>query len=50
MPRRLPLTRSPAILRIKRRLEQDAFPRVQMSLIVGRASRSFHEAANAPAR
>jgi len=35
MPRRLHLTRSHAILRIKRRLEQDAFPRIQMSLIVG---------------
>ena len=35
MPRRLHLTRSHAILRIKRRLEQDSFPRVQMSLIVG---------------
>ncbi|MFH1818540.1 MAG: hypothetical protein ABIK08_02370 [Pseudomonadota bacterium] len=35
MPRRLYLTRSHAILRLKRRLEQDSFPRVQMSLIVG---------------
>jgi hypothetical protein len=35
IPRRLHLTRSHAILHIKRRLEQDAFPRVQMSLIVG---------------
>jgi hypothetical protein len=35
MPRRLHLTRSHAILRLKRRLEQDAFPRIQMSLIVG---------------
>lgn len=35
MSRRLHLTRSHAILRIKRRLEQDAFPRIQMSLIVG---------------
>ncbi|MGB9130283.1 MAG: hypothetical protein WCB97_11585 [Thiobacillus sp.] len=35
LPRRLHLTRSHAILRIKRRLEQDSFPRVQMSLIVG---------------
>ncbi|MES2369835.1 MAG: hypothetical protein V4554_10175 [Pseudomonadota bacterium] len=34
MPRRLHLTRSHAILRIKRRLEQDSFPRIQMSLIV----------------
>jgi hypothetical protein len=36
MPRRrLHLTRSHAILRIKRRLELDGFPRMQMSLIVG---------------
>jgi len=35
MPRPLHFTRSHAILRIKRRLEQDAFPRIQMSLIVG---------------
>ncbi len=35
MPRRLHLTRPHAILRIKRRLEQDSFPRIQMSLIVG---------------
>lgn len=35
MPRPLHFTRSHAILRIKRRLERDAFPRVQMSLIVG---------------
>jgi len=35
MHRPLHLTRSHAILRIKRRLERDAFPRVQMSLIVG---------------
>ena len=35
MPRRLHLTRSHAILRIKRRLEHDGFPRIQMSLIVG---------------
>ena len=35
MPRRLHLTRSHAILRLKRRLEQDSFPRTQMSLIVG---------------
>lgn len=35
MPRPLHLTRSQAILRIKRRLELDAFPRLQMSLIVG---------------
>lgn len=35
MPRRLHLTRSHAILRLKRRLEQDSFPRIQMSLIVG---------------
>jgi len=35
IPRRLHLTRSHAILRLKRRLEQDAFPRIQMSLIVG---------------
>ncbi|NDP48534.1 MAG: hypothetical protein GZ085_09145, partial [Sulfuriferula multivorans] len=35
MSRRFHLTRSHAILRIKRKLEQDAFPRVQMSLIVG---------------
>lgn len=35
MPRRLHLTRSHAILRIKRRLERDGFPRIQMSLIVG---------------
>ena len=35
MPRRLHLTRSHAILRLKRRLEQDSFPRAQMSLIVG---------------
>ena len=35
MSRRFHLTRSHAILRIKRQLEQDAFPRVQMSLIVG---------------
>lgn len=34
-PRRLHLTRAHAILRIRRRLEQDSFPRVQMSLIVG---------------
>lgn len=34
-PRPLHFTRSHAILRIKRRLEQDAFPRLQMSLIVG---------------
>jgi len=34
-PRPLHFTRSHAILRIKRRLEQDAFPRIQMSLIVG---------------
>jgi hypothetical protein len=36
MPRRLHLTRSHAILRLKRRLEQDSLPRIQMSLIVGR--------------
>ena len=35
MPRRLHFTRSHAILRIKHRLEQDSFPRIQMSLIVG---------------
>ena len=35
MPRRLHLTRSHAILRIRRRLEQDSFPRIQMSLIAG---------------
>jgi hypothetical protein len=35
MPRRLHLTRSHAILRLKRRLEHDSFPRIQMSLIVG---------------
>ncbi len=35
MPRRLHLTRSHAILRIKQRLEHDSFPRIQMSLIVG---------------
>lgn len=35
MPGRLHLTRSHAILRIRRRLEQDGFPRIQMSLIVG---------------
>jgi hypothetical protein len=35
MPRRLHLTRSHAILRIRRRLERDGFPRIQMSLIVG---------------
>lgn len=35
MPRPLHFTRSHAILRIKRRLERDAFPRIQMSLIVG---------------
>jgi hypothetical protein len=35
MPRRLHLTRSHAVLHLKRRLEQDSFPRVQMSLIVG---------------
>ena len=35
MRRSLHLTRSHAILRIKRRLEQDSFPRIQMSLIVG---------------
>ena len=35
LPRRLHLTRSHAILHFKRRLEQDSFPRVQMSLIVG---------------
>lgn len=35
MPRRLHLTRSHAILRLKRRLERDSFPRIQMSLIVG---------------
>ena len=35
MPRRLHLTRYHAILRLKRRLEQDSFPRIQMSLIVG---------------
>jgi hypothetical protein len=35
MPRRLHLTRSHAILHLKRRLEHDGFPRVQMSLIVG---------------
>lgn len=35
VPRRLHLTRSHAILRIKRRLEHDGFPRMQMSLIVG---------------
>ena len=35
MPRRLHFTRSHAILRLKRRLEQDSFPRIQMSLIVG---------------
>lgn len=35
MPRRLHLTRSHAILRIKRRLEHDGFPGMQMSLIVG---------------
>ena len=34
MPRRLHFTRSHAILRLKRRLEQDSFPRIQMSLIV----------------
>src|SRR3569623_1670059 len=37
MPRRLHFTRSHAILRLKRRLEQDSFPRIQMSLIVGLA-------------
>lgn len=35
MPRSFRLTRSHAILRLKQRLEQDSFPRVQMSLIVG---------------
>lgn len=35
MTRRLHFTRSHAILRLKRRLEQDSFPRIQMSLIVG---------------
>lgn len=35
MPRPLHFTRSHAILRLKRRLEQNAFPRIQMSLIVG---------------
>lgn len=35
MPRRLHFTRSHAILRLKRHLEQDSFPRIQMSLIVG---------------
>jgi hypothetical protein len=35
MPRPLHFTRSHAILRIRRRLEQDAFPRIQMGLIVG---------------
>jgi hypothetical protein len=35
MPRRPHLTRSHAILRIKGRLEQGSFPRIQMSLIVG---------------
>src|SRR5512139_1339298 len=35
MPRALHLTRSHATLRIKQRLERDAFPRIQMSLIVG---------------
>ena len=35
MPRRLHFTRSHAILRLTRRLEQDSFPRIQMSLIVG---------------
>jgi len=35
MPRPFHLTRSHAILRLKRRLEQDSFPRIQMSLIVG---------------
>ena len=35
LARPLHFTRSHAILRIKRRLEQDCFPRVQMSLIVG---------------
>lgn len=35
MPRSLHFTRSHAILRIRRRLEQDAFPRLQMGLIVG---------------
>lgn len=35
MPGRLHLTRSHAILRLRRRLEHDSFPRVQMSMIVG---------------
>lgn len=35
IPRRLHLTRSHAILHIKRRLEHDGFPRIQMGLIVG---------------
>ena len=35
MSRRFHLTRSHAILHLKRRLEQDGFPRIQMSLIVG---------------
>jgi hypothetical protein len=35
MPLPFHLTRSHAILRLKRRLEQDSFPRIQMSLIVG---------------
>lgn len=35
MANRLHFTRSHAILRTKRRLEQDSFPRIQMSLIVG---------------
>lgn len=35
MPRSLRLTRTNAVLRIKRHLERDSFPRIQMSLIVG---------------
>jgi hypothetical protein len=35
MPRRLHVTRSHAVLRVKRRLEHDGFPRIQMGLIVG---------------
>jgi hypothetical protein len=35
MPRRFHLTRPHAILHLKRRLEHDGFPRIQMSLIVG---------------
>jgi hypothetical protein len=33
-PRRLRLTRSHAVLRLKRQLEQDSYPRIQMALIV----------------